>query len=209
MAANDKKGGIRMKMMDTQRVLRVVSLMGVACCIILAAWGFKSGAFASRQVMEETVAGFGIWGAVLFILIQAVQVVVPILPGGVSCLAGVLLFGAVRGFLYNYIGICIGSILAFSFAKSCGRPLLFKLFGPKLLQKYDGWTEDKKRFDRLFVLAIFLPVAPDDFLCYLAGTTAMSWKLFIFTILLGKPFAILLYSLFLHTAWSRLLLRAG
>lgn len=227
-----------MKMMETQRVLRVVSLMGMVGCIILAAWGFKSGAFASRQVMEETVAGFGIWGVVLFILIQAVQVVVPILPGGVSCLAGVLLFGAVRGFWYNYIGICIGSILAFSFARCYGRPLLLKLFGPKLLQKYDGWTEASsrgmlfpptrcagrmphqrlnsicarvhmKRFDRLFVLAIFLPVAPDDFLCYLAGTTAMSWKLFIFTILLGKPFAILLYSLFLHTAWSRLLLGAG
>lgn len=198
-----------MKAIEVQKVLRLVSLMGIAVCVLLAVWGFRSGAFASRQIMEETVAGFGVLGAVLFVMLQAVQVVIPILPGGVSCLAGVLLFGAVKGFLYNYIGICIGSILAFSFAKSCGRPLLLKLFGQKLLKKYDGWTEDKKRFDKLFVLAIFLPVAPDDFLCYLAGTTAMSWKLFVATILLGKPFAILLYSLFLHTAWSRLLLGVG
>ncbi len=198
-----------MKAIEEQRVLQIVSLMGIAVSILLAVWGFRSGAFASQQTLEETVVGFGVTGVILFILIQAVQVVLPILPGGISCLAGVLLFGAVKGFLYNYIGICIGSMLAFSFAKSCGRPLLQKLFGQKLLKKYDGWTEDKKRFDRLFALAIFLPVAPDDFLCYLAGTTAMSWKRFVSTILLGKPFAILLYSLFLHTAWSRLLLGTG
>ena len=198
-----------MAAVKAQRVCRIASMAGFAVCILLAVWGVWSGAFASQQVMEETVAGFGVLGVALFILIQAVQVVIPILPGGVSCLAGVLMFGAVRGFLYNYIGICAGSILAFAFAKSCGRPLLLKLFGEKMLKKYDGWTEDRKRFDRLFVLAIFLPVAPDDFLCYLAGTTAMSWKLFIAAILLGKPFAILLYSLFLHTAWSRLIFLAG
>lgn len=198
-----------MKAAEVQKILRIVSLTGIAVSILLAVWGFRSGVFVSRQILEETVAGFGVLGAVLFVLIQAVQVVIPILPGGISCLAGVLLFGAFKGFLYNYIGICIGSILAFAFAKSLGRPLLQKLFGEKLLEKYDGWTVDKKRFDKLFMLAIFLPVAPDDFLCYLAGTTAMSWKLFIATILLGKPFAILLYSLFLHTAWSKLLLGVG
>lgn len=194
-----------MKTVLSQTVLRVVSLAGLAGCIRLAVWGFRSGVFTSRQVMEDTVTGFGVMAPILFILLQVVQVVLPILPGGVSCLAGVLLFGPGKGFLYNYIGICIGSVLAFSLAKGCGRPLLPKLFGQKLLEKYDGWTEDKKRFERLFALAIFLPVAPDDFLCYLAGTTAMSWQKFVSVILLGKPFAILLYSLLLNTAWDRLL----
>lgn len=198
-----------MKKNSSQAVIRFISLTGLAASVLLAVWGIKNGVFTSQQMMEESVAGIGIMGPLLFILIQAVQVVIPILPGGVSCLAGVLLFGAVKGFLYNYIGICIGSILAFSLAKSCGRPLLPKLFGPKLIQKYESWTRDHKRFDRLFALAIFLPVAPDDFLCYLAGTTAMTWRRFILVILLGKPLAILLYSLLLNTAWSRLILLAG
>lgn len=193
-----------MKTVETQAFLRIISLMGFAVCVVLVVWGFHSGVFTSRQLMEETVAGFGMLGSLLFVLLQAAQVVVPILPGGVSCLAGVLLFGPVKGFLYNYIGICMGSVVAFSLAKSYGRPLLSKLFGQKPLKKYDSWTEDKKRFDKLFALAIFLPIAPDDFLCYLAGTTVMSWQKFVSIILLGKPFAILLYSLLLHTAWSRL-----
>ena len=51
-------------------------------------------------------------------------------------------------------------------------------------------------------MAIFLPVAPDDFLCYLAGTTDMTWRRYTAIILLGKPFAISLYSLGLTAIWQ-------
>lgn len=195
-----------MNTVSMERILRLTSLCALAACIGIAVWGVQCGVFTSRQAMEEVIARHGATGPALFILLQAVQVVLPILPGGISCLAGVILFGAVKGFFYNYAGICLGSFLAFALAKNYGRPLLPKLFGKKLVQKYDGWTEDKKRFERLFTLAIFLPVAPDDFLCYLAGTTTMSWERFATVILLGKPFAILLYSLLLNTVWNQILL---
>ena len=42
----------------------------------------------------------------------------------------------------------------------------------------------------LLHLAIFFPVAPDDFLCYLAGLTRMSLKKFSAIIFLGKPASI-------------------
>ena len=100
------------------------------------------------------------------------------MPGGLGCLVGVLLFGSVKGFFCNYIGICIGSMMAFAIAKNCGRPLLPKLFSQKTIQKYEGWTNGDSPFAAWFALAIFLPVAPDDFLCYLAGTTSMSWQRF-------------------------------
>lgn len=189
-----------------KNLLRLISLCSLAVCVGIAVWGFRRGVFTSQQTMEEAIAGLGMAGPVIFILIQSAQVVLPVLPGGISCLAGVILFGAVKGFLYNYIGICMGSLLAFALAKNYGRPLLPKLFGKDLLRKYDGWTGDSHHFERMFTLAIFLPVAPDDFLCYLAGTTSMSWEKFTSVILLGKPFAILMYSLFLNTLWNQILL---
>ena len=138
--------------------------------------------------MQQFVNRFGMIGALIFVLIQIVQVVFPIIPGGISCLAGVLLFGAVPGFFYNYIGISVGSCIAFGIARSLGRPVLYKMF--------------PGRFLKLFALAIFLPVAPDDFLCYLAGTTNMTWKQFVTVIFLGKPFSIALYSLGLTTLFQ-------
>lgn len=59
-------------------------------------------------------------GGLVFVFIQIVQVVIPIIPGGISCLAGVILFGAGMGFVYNYVGICIGSVIAFLIAKAYG-----------------------------------------------------------------------------------------
>ena len=60
-------------------------------------------------------------------------------------------------------------------------------------------------FTGWFALAIFLPVAPDDFLCYLAGTTAMCWSIFALIIFACKPFAIALYSTGLNVAFRMLL----
>jgi uncharacterized membrane protein YdjX (TVP38/TMEM64 family) len=48
----------------------------------------------------------------------------------------------------------------------------------KTITKYEKWTGSDSKFTKWFAIAIFLPVAPDDFLCYLAGTTRMGWKKF-------------------------------
>lgn len=183
--------------------LRAASLCGLAICVITAVWAWRMGFLTSQERLQTLVAGCGAAGALVFVAFQAVQVVVPILPGGLGCLAGVLLFGAVNGFLYNYIGICMGSLLAFAIARSCGKPLLSLLFSERTIAKYSAWTEERDRFSRLFAWAIFLPVAPDDFLCYLAGTTEMTWRRFTAIILLGKPFAIAMYSLGLTVLWQR------
>lgn len=95
-------------------------------------------------------------------------------------------------------------LLAFAVARNCGRPLLSLLFSEKLIAKYSDWTERNDRFARLFALAIFFPVAPDDFLCYLAGTTSMTWRRFTTIILLGKPLSIALYSLGLTVLFQQI-----
>ncbi len=187
-----------------KKALQIVSAAGFLICVAVAVWGWQTGVLTSQERLQALVTKWGPAGALLFTVFQAVQVVVPVLPGGLGCLVGVILFGPFWGFACNYTGICVGSLLAFAVAKNCGRPLLYLLFSEKTIQKYDHWTAERNRFARLFALAIFLPVAPDDFLCYLAGTTDMSWRRYTAIILLGKPFAIALYSLGLTAVWRML-----
>ena len=179
--------------------INVFTLLGLIACGVFIFYGFQQQIFTSQDALRSFVGGFGAFGAVVFILFQAVQVVVPILPGGLGCLAGVLLFGPWLGFVYNYVGICLGSIAAFLLAKLYGRPILSVLFRKETIAKYEGWTN--RHFARWFALAIFFPVAPDDFLCWLAGTTKMTLGRFSAIILLGKPASIALYSLGLSTAF--------
>ena len=47
-------------------------------------------------------------------------------------------------------------------------------------------------------------MAPDDFLCYLAGTTSMTWRRFTTIILLGTPLSIALYSLGLTVLFQQI-----
>jgi len=181
--------------MTVKKWYNFISWAGILVMTVICVYLWKMGIFSSQEKLKAFIAGFGLIGGLVFVFIQIVQVVVPIIPGGVSCLAGVILFGGGMGFVYNYIGICIGSILAFLIAKAYGRPLLEKMFQSKMLEKYESWTQTRNRFAKLFALAIFLPVAPDDFLCYLAGTTNMSLKQFTAIILLGKPCSIAAYSI--------------
>lgn len=182
----------------------VVSVLSLAVCIAFSLYAYNRQLFTSQAALQSYITGFGIAGALIFILFQAVQVVLPILPGGLGCLAGVLLFGPWKGFVYNYIGICIGSIAAFFIARNFGKPVLYALFNEKTITKYEKWTGSDSKFTKWFAIAIFLPVAPDDFLCYLAGTTQMGWKKFASIILLGKPFSISLYSLILYTGFRHI-----
>lgn len=180
--------------------INIGTAVGLCLMAVFIGYGIFAGIFTSQVKMEAFLKPMGIWAPVVFIAVQAVQVVVPILPGGIGCLGGVLMFGPFWGFVYNYVGICIGSAAAFLLAKRFGQPFVRSITNERLYEKYIGWLERGQKFDRLFALAIFFPVAPDDFLCYLAGLTSMRFKRFSTIILLGKPASIALYSLGLTIA---------
>lgn len=188
-----------------RKITHALSLVTLAACIILSIYLHRIGAFSSSEKLQEVVAQSGAVGVLLFFLVQVIQVVIPIIPGGISLLAGVLLFGPWKGFWLNYTGICLGSCIAFAISRNIGKDLLHRIFSEQLISKYENWTEKQHRFTKLFAAAIFFPVAPDDFLCYLAGTTRMRWKVFVLIILLGKPASIAIYSLGLQFVFGHIL----
>ena len=175
--------------------LNLCTLAGLLAMAWFVWYGIRTEIFVSQDALAAFLGRFGFWAPVLFVAIQAVQGVIPILPGAIGCLGGVLIFGPVWGFVYNYVGISIGSVLAFLLSKNYGKPFVKGMIGEKNYEKYIGWLDKGTGFDKAFAIAIFLPVAPDDLLCYIAGLTKMTLKKFTAIILLGKPGSILLYSL--------------
>ena len=183
-----------MKMTEIKKIiLKASTIIATVFCAAFIIYGFKTGLFSSEEKLKMFLMEFKGFAPLIFIGIQALQVVIPILPFALGLVVGVLVFGSGWGFLYNYIGISLGSILAFLIAKRYGRPFLTALFGGKLVEKYHSMTQ-KKGFTKAFALSIFLPLAPDDFLCYLAGTTSMSLATFSTIILLGKPISLFVYT---------------
>lgn len=179
----------------SRKIINCISIIGLLATIAMTIYFMRLGVFKDVNAMRGIVGDSVILGPLVFILIQIIQVVIPIIPGGISCAAGVLIFGPFAGFIYNYVGIAIGSILIFLLGRQYGKPFILSLVSDKTYNKYIGWLDNEKRFERLFTLAIFFPVAPDDALCLMAGLTKMSLKKFTLIILLAKPASIFLYSL--------------
>jgi len=174
--------------------VNLLSLLGAVFTVLLCVYWYRAGVLTSTQAMSDMLHRLGLLAPLIFILLQVVQVVVPIIPGAAGCVVGVIIFGPWQGFLYNYIGICIGSVINFLLARRYGQPLVKSMVKESIYNKYVGWLDRGNRFTTLFALAIFLPVAPDDFLCMLAGLTKMELTTFTAIIILAKPLSIFAYS---------------
>lgn len=170
------------------------------CLLLLKA--YFDGQFNSVASLREYINGFGALGPIILTLIQAAQVVLPVLPGFFGCAVGGVLFGWAGGFWCNYIGISLGSICAFLLARTFGQTLITKIFRGKRYDRWSSWAAKSKSFSTMLFLAMLLPSFPDDFLCYFTGITKMKTWRFIMIIIIGKPWCILAYSIFFAAAVS-------
>ena len=184
-----------MNIAASRKLINFISIIGLGLSIALTIYFINLGVFKDLNALRRLVGDSIILGPVIFIFIQILQVVIPIIPGGISTAAGVLIFGPYAGFIYNYVGICIGSIIIFLLGRRYGKPFILSMISDKTYNKYIGWLDNQNRFEKLFALAIFLPVAPDDALCLMAGLTNISMKRYTLIILIAKPLSIFLYSM--------------
>jgi uncharacterized membrane protein YdjX (TVP38/TMEM64 family) len=175
-------------------VARLAPLLGLLACAGAMLWGLHAGILDSQQHLQSFIDGLGAWGPLVLLVLSGASVVFPIIPGGLLVLAAPVLFGPVEGTLLSYIAVCTGSIVNFAIARHVGLGLIDRVFSAATVEKHLGWTR-RSRFTALFATAIALPVAPDDLLCYLAGTTRMRWRTFVLIVLSCKPWALLAYGL--------------
>lgn len=175
-------------------ILNILTIIGIVAVIFFVYFAVKERWFLDNEILLTKIKSFGLLAPLCFILIQMVQVVLPVIPGGASCLVGVMAFGAVGGFIYNYVGLVLGSICSFLLSRKFGMSIINKLFKEKDIKKALDKINNSK-YDLIFFLIILLPGLPDDLFCYISGITKMSLKKFTIIILIGKPLTLLVYSI--------------
>lgn len=108
-------------------------------------------------------------GPIVGIFLPILEAFIPILPLVGFAIINVNVFGFFWGYIYSWIGSCIGSLLLFLFIKKVGGK---KLEGKIEKSKYSSTLEKirKKNFSVLFILYCF-PFTP-SFL--ISGTSALS-----------------------------------
>ena len=128
-----------------------------------------------RERIRAVMNGAGSWAPFLFILVQAVQVVLMLWPVPLE-IAGGFLFGLPLGLLYSTTGLALGSLVAFLLGRWLERRIIARM-KPQTIQRFRRLS---KREGTLAAFLIFLiPGFPKDFVCYFLGATRLSLPFFL------------------------------
>jgi uncharacterized membrane protein YdjX (TVP38/TMEM64 family) len=152
---------------------------------LLGPWGENLGKFYTRRKrLARFLSSFGPWSAAVFMLLQALQVVISPIPGELTGVIGGYLYGVNFGFLFSTLGLTLGSWIAFELASLFGRPLVEKFVAEKALEKFHFLTSNAGTL--ISFLLFVIPGFPKDYLCYILGLTGMNLSTFLVVSTLGR-----------------------
>ena len=140
--------------------------------------------YSSRREVKHFLARWGAYAPIIFIILQALQVVLAPIPGQATGFVGGVLFGTWLGFIYSTIGQTLGSAVAFGLGRWLGLPLVRRLVSQEVYHKFDFLA---RTGGELITLVLFLmPGFPKDYLCFLLGVSPMPFGTFLIITTFGR-----------------------
>lgn len=145
--------------------------------------------FYSVESFRFFILSTGNMGILIYILIQACQVVILPVPAAVIAIAGGLIYGPLVGGLYCSIGVLIGSNISYAIGRYFGFRVVSWISGKQNVVKYSNILNKK---GKLFLpMAFLLPMFPDDILCLIAGLTRLNYKYFFISTTITRPISVI------------------
>ena len=156
--------------------------------ILWLLWYFRASFvefFRDRESIRTWIRSLGAWGFLAFTGLQALQVILFVLPGEIIQMAGGYALGFWPGSLLSLLGITLGSLVNFGVGRLLGRPFVEALFPKERVEALERLSASGKAAAGFF-LFFLIPGIPKDALCYVAGMARISLPLFIAVSMLGR-----------------------
>lgn len=179
-----------------KKLVQFLGIFSIALTVLFLVYLFKHmDILNDPDALTRALKGHLIIGSIGFLLLQIIQVVIPIIPGGVTTVVGFMAFGPILGFILNYVGIVIGSIILFLLTRRYGKPFILLFVDEKSFKHYEQKLASST-YETVFVLNMASPISPADILVMVTGLSRMSFKRFLYIILICKPISIVAFSYF-------------
>lgn len=140
--------------------------------------------YTRRRRLAGFLSSLGPYSAAVFILLQALQVIISPIPGELTGVVGGYVYGINFGFLFSTLGLTLGSWVAFELTSIFGRPLVEKFVAKNLLEKFHFLTTSAGAV--ISFLLFIIPGFPKDCLCYILGLTGMNVVTFLIVSTVGR-----------------------
>lgn len=164
-------------------ILTVVLAVFVGLTILL--WHPLTAFVSNPESLRRWVQGTGIWGAMVFGLLNIVQVVFAVIPGAPFEIAAGYMFGVLPGTLLCDATMTIASVLVFLLVRKFGMNFV-ELFIPWKQMESIHFLNDTQRVQSILFLVFLIPATPKDVVTYLAGLTDLPLKSWIFVCFVGR-----------------------
>jgi uncharacterized membrane protein YdjX (TVP38/TMEM64 family) len=168
--------------------------LGIATLIVgYCAWLVVSDApsyrffvrlYVDKHFLKQTLREWGLLAPVIFIVLQALQVIIAPIPGEVTGILGGFLFGEWVGLLYSTIGLTLGSVAAFGVGRWLGAHYVRTLVSQETWDKM-GFIVEAEGAILCFIIYL-IPGLPKDMVCYLFGISPMPLWVFALVSTLGR-----------------------
>lgn len=140
--------------------------------------------YQDKYFLRDTVAAWGWAAPVVFIAIQALQVIVSPIPGEITGPVGGALFGTLWGVVYSTVGLTVGTLACFWMGRKWGEPLVRPWLSEHHWNRLNFILEAEGAII-CFVLYL-IPGFPKDIISYLFGISPMPFWIFAVVSTLGR-----------------------
>ena len=162
-------------------------LIGYCVWLVLIdapAYRFLVQLYVDKHFLKQTLREWGILAPVIFVGLQALQVIIAPIPGEVTGILGGYLFGQWLGLIYSTIGLTVGSVAAFGVGRWLGAHYVRTLVSQEAWDKM-GFIVEAEGAILCFVIYL-IPGLPKDMVCYLFGMSPMPLWVFALVSTLGR-----------------------
>jgi uncharacterized membrane protein YdjX (TVP38/TMEM64 family) len=166
----------------------IIATLVAACSWLIVtnapAYQFLVRLYVDKRFLKHTLREWGVLAPVIFMGLQALQVIVAPIPGELTGILGGYLFGEWGGLLYSTIGLTVGSVAAFAVGRWLGARYVQKLVSTDIWRKM-GFIVEAEGAILCFIIFL-VPGLPKDVTCYLFGLSPMPFWVFAVVSTLGR-----------------------
>jgi uncharacterized membrane protein YdjX (TVP38/TMEM64 family) len=132
--------------------------------------------YQDKKFLKETVRSWGLMAPLVFIAIQAIQVIISPIPGEITGPVGGALFGTWLGLIYSTIGLTVGTLFCFWVGRKWGEPLVRPWLSEHHWNRMNFVLEAEGAI--ICFILYLIPGFPKDIVSYLFGISPMPFWLF-------------------------------
>ncbi|HET7874897.1 MAG TPA: TVP38/TMEM64 family protein [Methylomirabilota bacterium] len=147
-------------------------------------WRYWVRVLSDHDYLADQLRRWGVLAPLVFIVFQALQVVIAPIPGELTGILGGLLFGQWLGLLYSTVGLTLGSMAAFGVGRWLGAHYVQRFVSEETWNKLGFIVEAEGAI--LCFIVYLIPGLPKDMVCYLFGLSPMPFWVFTLVSSLGR-----------------------